>query len=274
VKVDGSAVDSGWSVSGTITVTNPAPMTASLSSVTDSLPGAVVDCGGVTEIAANSQLICAYSAPSDGSAGVNTATATLTNGTGFTSAEVPYSFGAPSNVVDECIYVTDPFAPSGIVGTVCATDGATTFTSTFAAYTYTVGPFDTCGEKPAVVNTATFSTTDTQTTGSDSVTIPVHVNCYWCSPGYWSQHQDVASRYVNLSSTYASMGAPYSLVPLKRGNPAVITLKQVLDSPSTYGGPAFNSVANYISSIAFAPNGGTQATGENCPLNARGEWTG
>jgi hypothetical protein len=59
--------------------------------------------------------------------------------------------------------------------------------------------------------------------------------------------------------------------PLKKGDPTKVTLAQVLESPSTYGGPAFNSVADYIASRLGW--GGTQLTGENCPLNAQGIFT-
>jgi hypothetical protein len=46
----------------------------------------------------------------------------------------------------------------------------------------------------------------------------------------------------------------------------------VLLSPSTYGGPAFNSVADYIASVLGW--NGTQLTGENCQLDANGVFHG
>jgi|GEM_PF-3541769 len=104
---------------------------------------------------------------------------------------------------------------------------------------------------------------------------------YWCSPGFWatalSQNRTAVLNYLythtgsglNLKTTY------YSVVvggaQLKKGTPSTVTLAQVLGSPSTYGGPAFNSVADYISSRLGW--GGTQLTGENCPLSAQGVFT-
>jgi hypothetical protein len=91
----------------------------------------------------------------------------------------------------------------------------------------------------------------------------------WCSPGFWAQNQ---TRLVGSAYDISSyIGQPYSVTngaPLKTGNPTVVTIGQVLASPQTYGGPAFNSVGNYLSAqFGF---GGTQATGESCPIDAFG----
>ncbi len=98
---------------------------------------------------------------------------------------------------------------------------------------------------------------------------------FWCSPGFWSsalkQNRTgvlnfLTTNNINLSMTQYSTigGAPLSNKATNQ-NP---TLAQVLANPNTYGGPAFNSVANYISEELGW--GGTQTTGENCPLNAHG----
>jgi hypothetical protein len=62
-------------------------------------------------------------------------------------------------------------------------------------------------------------------------------------------------------------GAPLS----KKTSGQNPTLAQVLASPNTYGGPAFNSVADYIA--AQLGWNGTQLTGENCPIDAHGNLT-
>lgn len=108
------------------------------------------------------------------------------------------------------------------------------------------------------------------------------IQLFWCSPGFWktaiSQNRTGVLSYLsantnpslNLNTTHynvvlADGGAALSKkAPLS--NP---TLAQVLASPQTYGGPAFNSVADYIA--AQLGWGGTQITGENCPINAQGQ---
>ena len=89
VTYDGST-DSGFGVTGNITIQNPAPVAATINNVTDTMTGGVtgtVDCNGVTAgnglpatIAASSSLVCSYTAtPPDGTTRTNTATATQQN---------------------------------------------------------------------------------------------------------------------------------------------------------------------------------------------------
>lgn len=118
--------------------------------------------------------------------------------------------------------------------------------------------------------------------GDDSDCEPLTVNAFWCSPGFWKNALDKnrtgvlnyllanAGGLDLKTTTYGSVvgGAALSKKAPK-SNP---TLAEVLASPNLYGGPAFNSVADYI---AFRLGwGGTQATGENCPLDAHGNFTG
>jgi hypothetical protein len=99
---------------------------------------------------------------------------------------------------------------------------------------------------------------------------------YWCSPGFWmtaiTKNRTGVLTYlsghgVNLNTLYNTIGG----APLKAGSPANPTVSTVLLGPSIYGGPAFNSVANWIAGILGWQ--GTQSTGENCPLDAQGRWT-
>jgi hypothetical protein len=91
----------------------------------------------------------------------------------------------------------------------------------------------------------------------------------WCSPGFWAQNQTrLAGSAFDISGL---IGTAYNTIggaPLKKGAPSNPTIGDVLASPQTYGGPAFNSVANYLS--AHFGWSGTQATGENCPIDAFG----
>jgi hypothetical protein len=194
--VSGSSADSGWAVSGTISVQNPAPMAASLLSVDDLISGAgpaAVDCG-VTfpySLAAGETLTCGYdSSLPDASDRVNTAAATIANSpsgsTSFSgSAAVSFANAAISSV-DECVLVSDSYA--GILGQVCAPELQRTFT-----YGRTLQfTSQECGEQ-SVDNLASSTTNDTGTTATDSWSIPVTVECQrGCSltPGYWKTHSE------------------------------------------------------------------------------------
>jgi hypothetical protein len=193
VNTTGST-DSDWAVSGNIVVYNPAPIPATLNSVSDAVSGpvgATVNCGVSFPyaLAAGGTLNCTYSASlPDASSRTNTATATLQNTPGGTtdfsgSAAVDFS-NATMTEADKCITVTDTYA--GPLGTVCLGD---TLPKTFT-YSRTVGPYSVCGEY-TVNNTASFEAQDTHTTGSDSWTVNVNVPCAGgCSLtiGYWKTH--------------------------------------------------------------------------------------
>ena len=103
----GEPVDSGWRLTGTITVTNPNGFPVGGISVSDGL-GGTVTCPAST-IAANSSLICSYSVGLQGGAsGTNTATATTTTqGVGSGSGSAQYAFTEPTNVVNGTVDVVD-----------------------------------------------------------------------------------------------------------------------------------------------------------------------
>jgi hypothetical protein len=195
-------VDSDFAVNGNIAVNNPAPIAATINSVSDVISpniNATVDCGSATfpyTLAAGGTLSCTYSANlPNGDTRTNTATATqqnysydeslnptpsgTTNHSG--SASVDFS-NATVEEVDECIDVDDTL--QGVLGTVCVNDAPKTFT-----YSRTIGPYEACGTY-TVQNTASFTTNDTGTTGSDNWTVNVNVPCAGCSLtiGYWKTH--------------------------------------------------------------------------------------
>jgi hypothetical protein len=190
VSADAKFTDSAHQVTGTITVSNPSGIAATLTSVSDVVSGplpASVDCG-VTfphSLAAAGTLTCRYSrALPNGDDRTNTATATLQNhsydptgaatatGTTDFSGSAAVTFGAPTTEVDKSITVSDP-AAGGTVGT--ATFGVDTLPKTFPAYTQTIGPYTTCGDKNET-NTASFTGSDGGT-GSASATVTAHVQC-------------------------------------------------------------------------------------------------
>lgn len=198
VTVNPASADSGHAVAGTITITNPAPIAASLTAVTDSFGelGIDVDCPSLS-VAANSQLECSYSQALSGPIdGVNTATATLQNhawaadGSATATSTTNYQGTAdvvfspvPSVETDECVSVTDTLA--GELGQVCAGDSVQSFN-----YSTNVGPYQYPGTY-SVNNVATFMTNDTDTTGSDdatvTITVPAAGGCT-LTQGYWKTH--------------------------------------------------------------------------------------
>ena len=197
--------DSDFAASGNIHVHNPAPIDATINSVTDVISGGItadVDCGSATfpyTLAAGDTLDCTYSADlPDDTTRTNTATATLQNydydkdGVGTASgttdftgtASVDFS-GATKTKVDECIDVTDTL--QGFLGTVCVGDA---LPKTFH-YTRTIQPTaDDCAGL-IIDNTASFETNDTGATGSDDwevvVTVPCQQGCT-LTQGYWKTH--------------------------------------------------------------------------------------
>ena len=216
--------DSGWAVSGAIHVHNPAPIAATLNSVTDAISGGitgVVDCGSATfpyTLAAGGTLDCTYSADlPDATDRTNTATATLQNHayasngtptdtgtTNFTGTASVSFANADISTVDECVDVTDTLG--GALGTVCVGDAPHTFN-----YTRTLGPYtsDQCGDHP-IDNTATFTTNDTDTTGSDSwqvvITVPCPEGCT-LTQGYWKTHS-ILGPAKKADPTWDLVGGP------------------------------------------------------------------
>jgi len=199
------AVKGDATVTGTITITNPAPFDAVVTEVVDTaesgLPLAVT-CTDVTfpaTLAPDASIACTYAGDlPDAEPRVNVATAVLQNTsydaagagtaggtTGFTGSTTMTFDGEPSAEYDTCIDVTDEAA--GDLGTICVGDLPTTLT-----YASTWGPYETCGDFQAV-NTASFVTNDTEATGEASwtvnVTVPCGPNCT-LGHGYWKNHSE------------------------------------------------------------------------------------
>ncbi len=144
-------------------------MAATVSSLIDDISGLAGDptpsCPSST-VPADDSLVCTYSSSlPNADARTNTATATA-YGVTYT-ADAAITFGEPTNVIDECVTVTDSL--QGVLGTACANESPKTWT-----YNRTVGPYATCGDFN-VRNTASFVTNDTGATGSDNWNVLVHV---------------------------------------------------------------------------------------------------
>ena len=132
--------DSGWTVGGTITVSNPNDSEDVTVSLSDSLPGCTLDATSVTVPAATPDgpgtTDVGYSCPlPSGTDGTNTVTATWDQSAASTpddsaSGSAAYVFGSPTTTVDSTVTVTDSYA--GTLGTLTASD-----TQPFASATYT-----------------------------------------------------------------------------------------------------------------------------------------
>jgi hypothetical protein len=190
VTVKAASAENNFKVKGEITIKNPNSSTAAtITGVSDVVSGgiaATVDCGVSLpySLAAGATLTCSYeTALPNKDARTNTATVTTSGKVPGGSGEAAVTFGAPTNELDECITVTDDKLDA--LGTVCAGEAPKTFT-----YSLEVGPYDTCGEY-SFDNTATFTTNDTKTTGSDSHSVKVTVPCAsgcTLTQGYWKTH--------------------------------------------------------------------------------------
>ncbi|MEY4635247.1 MAG: hypothetical protein RJA55_1045 [Acidobacteriota bacterium] len=124
IKVDLTETESGFTVAGSITVTNPNPSAAMNVSLTDSLDGATLSCAGSLSVPAGDSATCDYSAGrTSKDNGTNTATATL-NSIDF-SADAAYSFDNAAVTVtgEPTIHVSDsngqgsegPFSADGTI---------------------------------------------------------------------------------------------------------------------------------------------------------------
>lgn len=184
--------DSDWTVEGAISVTNPAPVDATVASVTDNLDGTDidVDCGGVSfpyELAPGETLVCSYSAVLQGTiSGTNIATATTSGKVKSGSTSVDFGFDNADIIgIDECVDVDDD--PYGHLGTVCIADSPKVF-----EYTMEIGPYEDCGLF-IFENTARFEAEDTGAEGSVSVLVEIDVECIvgcTLTRGYWQTHSE------------------------------------------------------------------------------------
>jgi len=178
--------DSGWQVTGTITVTNPNVAAVSNVNVADSINDAnaicvVTDGLGATIPASGSSnfpYTCTYSAAPTTSS-KNTATATwleqqLSNGAtlygGSASGTADFAFTTPTTIVDGSVTVTDTLdGTTTTLGTVSHTDPSPTW------FTYSHEFSGVGGTCTNYDNTAAFTTDTTGKTGSASQSVKVCV---------------------------------------------------------------------------------------------------
>ncbi|HEX3037436.1 MAG TPA: hypothetical protein VHO94_00395 [Oscillospiraceae bacterium] len=185
--------DSDFMVTGTITVNNPNPTRSANVLISDLiLPDGInstVTPASVSVPPQSSVTVNYSAALPNNSSRSDQATALLSNipsgTTPFSSDAIPFDFSnAEIKTVDSCINVIDSNAGPLNSSPICGTSAQLTYRRTF-------GPYTSC--TPGILlfpNTATFTTTDTQTFGSATWQISVTVPCSGCSLtiGYWKTH--------------------------------------------------------------------------------------
>jgi hypothetical protein len=201
--------DSGWTVTGQITVTNPnnwEAITADVGDVVDN-GGACTVIGGtnVSVPASSSKTLnytCSYtSQPAYNVTATNTATATWNSGAFFTpdgsaSGSAGFAFSTPTTTSNKTVTITDTFnGVTTTLGTLTATDTAP-FTSKAYTYSHTVSvPTFGCKTYP---NTAKIVETGQSASASVQVCGPVQTGAL--TMGYW-QNKNGQGIITNGAST-------------------------------------------------------------------------
>jgi len=147
--------DSNWKVAGSITVSNPNDWEDFTGvAVADSNPACTVTGGDNVTIPASGSVTLDYTcsfdaAPGDGS---NTATATwdatlLYSDDSTSQGSADYTFGAPSNLTDQTVTVTDSFngGAATTLGALTATDAVPFASATYDYEHKVLAPVATCG---------------------------------------------------------------------------------------------------------------------------------
>ncbi len=214
--------DSDASVSGTITIANPAPMAAQLLGVADLVSPDIelaVDCGVEFPVSldADDALECTYAGDlPDVEERTNTVSATIQNyaydadgaatesGTTDFSGSEAVTFGDPSSELDTCVSISDNWA--GALGTACLADDELPKTFT---YTSTLGAFSECGVFNET-NVASFETSDNAATDTAEFTVDVTVPCgpdCTLGQGYWKNHSEKGPAPYDNTWAYMPDGA-------------------------------------------------------------------
>lgn len=216
VSAAATSRDSGWSVSGTITVHNPAPIAASAGSVSDSIPSAVLSCSGSApySIAAGGDLVCTYNASLNGpNGGTNTATAALTNGSAF-SGSAAYAFGDPTTVLhaaatlaDGGIAITNADSTGALGWTIAQTPASMICAAPGCSFTFCATVTNTsaaCDLTATSKNTATLTTDIGTMSTSASTSLDTGACPGGCTLtiGYWKTHAGFTGRNADRVTPY------------------------------------------------------------------------
>jgi hypothetical protein len=228
VVVKGASASGGYTVYGTITVSNAGTAPAAITSVTDDLQeGAAVTCSVSLPhvLAAGGSFGCDYEVEvSDGSAGTNTATVTVDPIGGvpvqgdLSSEPVNYSFTVlPTTETDRCVSLTDSYVGHSLPASVCGAANGADFEENYE-YTREVGPYTaaSCNTTTDLLNTASVTVLNDldDVLDSDDATVRVLVTCGGCTPGYWSNSPGAfpagltPSTFINANAALGAAAFP------------------------------------------------------------------
>jgi len=283
--------DSGWGVTGTITVNNPNDFEAVPVNISDS-----VNNGGVCSIAGGGTGVfvpaatdtthpgqvskdysCTWSTPPSSASGTNTGSVSWDSALAHTplgsaTGTVGFSFTTPSNPINKTITVTDTYA--GTLGTATATDGAPFTIASFLYWRTIPAPATGCLSYP---NTATI--VETNQTSSQNVTvckIPPATGAL--TMGFWKNKNgqniikgDGSTNGVCKLTLWLWQYAPFQDLAANASCTAVATYVNNIIGAATCGGSSCNAMLKaqmlataldvYFSDLALggnkigAPNG-------------------
>ena len=164
--------DSQIKVTGTISIANNTPFSATITSVVDELSdgtgASVSGCPTPFTLAPGTSKDCSYEAsPGDLDAGVNTVTVSTNNANNVSGddATANYAFGSPTTEIDKCITVTDNCQAGS--NTVCVSQSPYS-----KSYNCTIGPY-LCSASETYTNSVSFRANTTGTFGSASCDVAV-----------------------------------------------------------------------------------------------------
>jgi hypothetical protein len=238
--------DSGWMLTGVITVTNPNDWEVVTVDVVDGVLGGTCTVTGGLGVtipeggSVDLPYACMFAlAPTETT---NTATATWRADTAFTpngsaSGSADYAFVTPTTRVNQTITITDSFA--GVLGTVTATDGAPYASATFT-YTRTI-PVP-AWECLSYDNTATIS--ETGKSASQSVVVCGPKKTGARTMGFWRNKNG-----QGIVKGQASIGTC----------PSTSWLRQYAPFEDLLATSSCTAVAAYVTNVIDAANAGGSA---------------
>lgn len=275
-------------VRGDICVTNGGAVTTENLKLVDQVefkagPGQFQPLGGASQTITPAQLSPGESqcypyeivfSPVAGAQYRNSVQVTITNHSGHLGQEfgpnpkADFSLpGSPTIIeIDESAVVTDvPACPAGFT---CTPDnpGPWNFNDSgnISINTQIQNNSASCGTNHTLNNTAYLAASDGENQQS-SASVSIYTgDCpqqqtQWCSPGFWKNHAGTPP-WPAGSQTFSYNGL--GLQPPVAGTP---TLLDVVSNPQIYGGPATNSVADYLSTLAGLNFNGERI--DNCTLS-------
>lgn len=212
-----------YSLGGTITISNPFGVAATIESITDVLTTGTAtlggDCAGLVfpaTLAAGATLNCTWSVASPNGTETQNAVTVATSGVvagGSDSVAISYSLDSET---DECVTLADDLFPASLPAQVCANQldangkWSTTYTINFADFEGA-----DCGEN---TNTASFLAKDQDSEGDDSgndshtvTLLCADIGGCTLTPGYWKTHADPARKQYDATWNLLSALGPNTL---------------------------------------------------------------